>query len=146
MSSVVISIIIFIFFFWICIFLNDFLYFLINGSMRQVACSLVSIEDSVYLSTTLIGTSVNISKDKLNPFNITGFSDGEYTFGVYIIKDARYSVGWGITLLFQIRLHLLDIGLLERIKAFFRVGLIFNRGDTMSLIQSIFLDYTLDLL
>ena len=118
-SSVVISIIIFIFFFWICILLNDFLYFLINDSMREVAGSFVSIEDSVYLSTTLIGTSVNRSKDKLNPFYITGFSHAESTFGVYIVKDARYSVGWGITHLFQIRLHLLDIGLLERIKAFF---------------------------
>jgi hypothetical protein len=61
--------------------------------MREVACSFVSIEDSVYLSTTLMGISVNGSKDKLNPFYITGFSDAEATFGVYIVKDARYSVG-----------------------------------------------------
>ena len=118
-SSVVISIIIFIFFFWIYILLNDFLYFLINDSMREMAGSFISIGDSVYLSTTLIGTSVNRSKDKLNPFYITGFSDAESTFGVYILKDARYSVGLCITHIFQIRLHLLNIGLLEGIKAFF---------------------------
>jgi hypothetical protein len=43
---------------------------------------------------------------KLNPWFVTGFTDAEGCFGLYIYKDAKYKTGWHISLVFQISLPL----------------------------------------
>lgn len=56
---------------------------------------------------------------KLNPYYITGFSDGESCFTVNVYKDPRRVNGYNIVPYFQIGLHKKDIELLKRIKTYF---------------------------
>ena len=58
----------------------------------------------------------------LDPYYITGFSDGESTFIVSLTKDNEYKTGWRVGLAFAIGLHEKDVMLLEHIKSKFKVG------------------------
>jgi hypothetical protein len=55
----------------------------------------------------------------LNPWFVTGFTDAEGCFGLYIYKNKNYKTGWSINLVFQISLHEKDINLLEQFKLYF---------------------------
>ena len=59
---------------------------------------------------------------KIHPWFITGFTDGEGCFLVSFYKDKRQKTGWGVQLFFQICLHKKDKPLLEKFKEFFTVG------------------------
>jgi len=58
----------------------------------------------------------------LNPWFITGFTDGEGSWGLSIIKDSTRTTGFNIIPKFTIGLHAKDVNLLERIAAQFGVG------------------------
>lgn len=58
----------------------------------------------------------------LDPYYITGFSDGESTFIVSLTKDNEYKTGWRVGLAFAIGLHEKDVMLLEHIKSKLKVG------------------------
>jgi len=60
-------------------------------------------------------TSIN----NLNPNFITGFCDAEASFGISIIKDSRYNLGYNIKTVFSIHLHSKDIDSLYLIQRFF---------------------------
>ena len=59
---------------------------------------------------------------KINPWFITGFTDGKGSFTVSITRDNSLKFGWRVRLFFQINLHEKDEVLLEQIKQFFLVG------------------------
>jgi hypothetical protein len=60
-------------------------------------------------------TSIN----KINPNFITGFCDAEASFGINVIKDSRYSLGFNIKIVFSIHLHSKDFDSLYLIQQFF---------------------------
>nr|YP_010121876.1 LAGLIDADG endonuclease [Monilinia fructicola]QRF72252.1 LAGLIDADG endonuclease [Monilinia fructicola] len=64
----------------------------------------------------------------LNPYYITGFTDGEGCFFVGVSPDSKSRTGYRVKANFQIGLHLKDLALLEQIKLFFGVGKISKLG------------------
>jgi len=56
---------------------------------------------------------------ELNPFYVTGFSDGEACFHLAIGKNPKYKNGYYVNSEFSIALHEKDKILLEKIKAYF---------------------------
>ena len=64
----------------------------------------------------------------LSPWFITGFTDGEGSFWVSILKDNTYKTGWSVKLGFEIRLHKKDRALLEHIQKFLGVGKIYTKN------------------
>ena len=67
--------------------------------------------------------------NKLNPYYLTGFVDGEGSFIVKIIKRSRLKVGFEVQLCFQITSHVKDRAVLENIKDYFEgIGSIHNDG------------------
>lgn len=67
-----------------------------------------------------------IHKDgfKLNPWFVTGFTDGDGSFAVSITKK-KAGIGWKIVPIFTIGLDLKDLDLLVQIKDFFKTGNIY---------------------
>lgn len=61
----------------------------------------------------------------LNPWFITGFTDGDGSFSVSIAKK-KSGIGWKIQPFFTIGLDQKDLDLLVQIKAFFKVGKIYT--------------------
>lgn len=64
------------------------------------------------------------SNESLDPWFITGFSDGESCFSVIINNNNRYSTGYSLQLNFQILLHKKDRAILEQIQSKWGVGVI----------------------
>jgi hypothetical protein len=65
----------------------------------------------------------------LNLYFVTGFVDGEGSYGIYLYKNLKYRSGYQVSLVFQISLGENDKVLLEKIKNFFSVGEIVKDGD-----------------
>ena len=63
----------------------------------------------------------------INPLFITGFSDGESSFGIIIFRDNNLKTNWKVQLFFQIILHEKDKILLVQIKNYFAVGYIIKK-------------------
>ncbi len=70
-----------------------------------------------YSSISKLNEQIN-----LHPFFITGFSDGECSFSINIVKSSRMKLGWTVYLQFGIRLHIKDNQLLKLIQGYFNVG------------------------
>lgn len=68
-----------------------------------------------------------IHKDrfKLNPWFVTGFTDGDGSFSVSITKK-KEGIGWKIVPIFTIGLDLKDLDILVQIKDFFKTGNIYT--------------------
>uniref|UniRef100_UPI0030DF1BFC hypothetical protein n=1 Tax=Dematophora necatrix TaxID=2751867 RepID=UPI0030DF1BFC len=71
-----------------------------------------------------VNLSDNITQKTLNPWFITGFTDGEGYFSIGISKN-KNKVGWQVKLEFGISLHEKDRALLEDIQKYFSTGNIF---------------------
>lgn len=69
------------------------------------------------------------SNKLLNPYYVTGFSDGEVCFYVAISPEAKTATGYRIKISFHIGLHQKDLVLLELIKCFFGIGNITKLGQ-----------------
>lgn len=63
---------------------------------------------------------------------ITGFSDAEGCFSIYLQKDPRQRLGWGVHISFSITLHKRDLALLEKIKLYFEKNTNQEIGDLNS--------------
>lgn len=59
---------------------------------------------------------------KLDPWFLTGFTDGEGSFIISIINNKERKIGYSVKLFFQIGLHQKDLNLLLKIQSFFGVG------------------------
>lgn len=68
------------------------------------------------------------SKSKLDPWFVTGFSDAEGSFGLYIYKNSDFKTGWRAYLIYSISLHEKDKDLLNQIQNFFGFGGIHKHG------------------
>lgn len=77
-----------------------------------------------------------VTNFKLNPWFVTGFTDGEGSFSVIVAKSNSFKVQWQARLFFQISLHVKDRILLEDIKNYFGVGEIHTK-TTDSIIYSV---------
>lgn len=56
---------------------------------------------------------------QFNPFFVTGFIDGEGSFGIHVYKNVKYNTGWDIRYYLKIKLHVKDMPVLLQIKSFF---------------------------
>ena len=59
---------------------------------------------------------------------LTGFTDGEGSFSISIVKSRERKVGWMVLISFQINLHERDLAILQQIKNYFGVGKIYKQG------------------
>lgn len=87
-----------------------------EASQRLYAEDLIKIINKKYIHKNAFNL-IN-----LKPYYITGFSDGESTFHVSVLKNKEYKIGYHILPVFSIQLHIKDIFLLERIKDYFNTG------------------------
>ena len=67
---------------------------------------------------------------KLDPFWVSGFTDGEGTFYVGINKHSEMSAGFQVLPEFRIVQHEKDIKLLHKIKSFFGCGVVRRNHDS----------------
>ena len=88
---------------------------------------------STLTDTNLRGELGQTSNNKflMNPWFVTGFTDGEGCFWIDVYKDKGYKTGWRVKLFYQINLHIKDQALLEQIQKYFNAGKIYN-GPTNS--------------
>ena len=61
-------------------------------------------------------------------FWITGFTDGEGSFHVSVIKNKNYKLGWQVEACFKLTQHERDKPVLKCIQNFFKVGSIYKNG------------------
>jgi hypothetical protein len=98
----------------------------------RLNCTLVGFERSylIKIPSNSINLIRNLStlESKLDPSYVTGFTDGEGSFILTIIKDKKYKTGWRVACRFVISLHKKDLILLNKIKDFFNTGNVFNMG------------------
>jgi len=66
---------------------------------------------------------------RLDPWNVTGFTDAEGCFGLYIYKNTALKIGWYVFLDFKITLHERDKDILDQIQNYFGVGSVFNHSE-----------------
>lgn len=68
----------------------------------------------------------------IHPYFVTGFVDGEGTFGVFFRKGENRKFGYSVSLSFSIGLHSKDRLLLERIQNYFcGIGVISEHGSNV---------------
>ena len=70
----------------------------------------------------------SVENSKLDPFYVTGFSDGEACFTCSIVQSKTNKLGLAVKPSFQINLHVKDQAVLEGIKNSLRVGQIYKSG------------------
>ena len=113
-----------------------------SGSIKNtmLRCTLMGFERSYPVKTlsSLINKrfycsslTVQNTNSKLNPWTVTGFSDGESSFMVRVRKNSKYKTGWLVAAIFSIVAHKKDLLLLEAIKEFFGgLGSIKKNGNS----------------
>lgn len=67
--------------------------------------------------------------NKLNPWFVTGFTDGEGCFMINLRPNSKLKTGYSVELVFKIALHSKDKPLVENLKNFFGVGTVTARGS-----------------
>jgi len=97
---------------------------------------LVVPDSNLVLCTLLPALSLD-SSNKLNPFFVTGFSDGEASFIIKVAKNKEYVVNYQIIALFKIKVHKKDLILLKMIQNYFNgIGKIYEEGDAVTFVVS----------
>ena len=106
-------------------------------SSMQLRCALMGFERnyqikilSKQLNKNKRNYSTLVQNSKINPWFVTGFFDGEASFGVsiYIDKRIKGRLGWAVKPSFQISLNSKDINLLLQLQEFFGCGVIVNKN------------------
>ena len=67
--------------------------------------------------------------NKLNPWFVTGFTDGEGCFLINVRPNSKLKTGYSVELVFKIALHSKDKALVENLKNYFGVGTVTARGS-----------------
>lgn len=70
----------------------------------------------------------NSSTNALNPYCVTGFTDGQACFYISVSSNHGYKTAYIVKAVFHIGVHIRDIALLEQIQLFFGVGTISKLG------------------
>lgn len=65
----------------------------------------------------------------INPRFISGFTDAEGCFTLFINRNNKHRIGWEVKVRFQINLHKKDLFLLVQIQNYFGVGSISRQGE-----------------
>ena len=113
-------------------------------NLPHIRCTLVGFERNY--PVRILSNQMNITRNystlsaepanlKLDPWFVTGFTDGEGSFMLSIIKDSKYKLGWRVACIFAISLSKVDLYLLNNIQKFFGVGNIIRMGKDMESIQ-----------
>lgn len=78
------------------------------------------------------------STSDLSPYYVIGFSDGDSSFHVSVLKKKGYKTGFQVLPFFTTQLHVKDLSLLLKIQSFFSgVGVITKKSTTESVIYSV---------
>jgi len=78
------------------------------------------------------------STSNLSPYYVSGFSDGDSSFHVSVLKKKGYKTGFQVLPVFTTQLHVKDLYLLLKIQSFFSgVGVITKKSTTESVIYSV---------
>lgn len=75
--------------------------------------------------------------DSINPYWITGFSDGESSFVLKLHETKKRKVGWSVNPSFSIELNIRDLYVLEKIQSFFKVGSISKRNNRRTAVYAV---------
>ena len=68
------------------------------------------------------GFNTTVTSNHLDPWFVTGFTDGEGCFRIKLIKNGTHKLGSYVSPVFQITLHKKDLNLLQELKSFWGVG------------------------
>jgi len=116
------------------------LFYISNGINRNIKSKFLFTEKSF---STCVPFNISESGNtptqitSLNPWFVTGFSDGESTFGISIYKKSASKLGWDVLVYFQLGLHKKDRVVLEKIKSYFKVGKIYEQDIDVYKVQSV---------
>jgi hypothetical protein len=80
-------------------------------------------------------SSTSIQDPKLNPWFVTGLTDGEGCFTITISPSAKMKTKWRVSIYFTINLHVKDMPLLEKFQSALGVGTIRTTKAGMALFQ-----------
>ena len=88
---------------------------------------------------TFIRRHYSSLSQRLHPQWITGFTDGEGSFGVKIYKAKGYKLGWRLQPFFQIKLNIRDKDILYRIQEYFvgRGTISFEKSSASYIIRNL---------
>jgi hypothetical protein len=75
-------------------------------------------ENNKKINTARLYSTTSTIINSLNPFFITGLTDGDGSFVCIIIKSTGHRLRWRAEVYFQIALHKKDLELLKQIQAF----------------------------
>ena len=64
----------------------------------------------------------------MDPFFLTGFTDGEGSFALHIRSSDKYTSKWKVQYAFQIGIHKKDVAILEKIQLTLGVGKLYTMG------------------
>jgi len=104
------------------------------GNHRVLIINNNSIKGGRSIIRRLFNSSCSAAASTTQPFScnpdwITGFVDGEGSFGVQIVKSPLYRIGWTVEPSFKISLHHKDRKVLEEIRSYWGVGTITSQGS-----------------
>jgi len=78
------------------------------------------------------------TRNPLDPWFVTGFTDGEGCFTLFLTNNSNLSIGWQVRVSFEISLHKKDLILLEEIQSYFGgAGVISSNTSRDSVIYKI---------
>lgn len=82
------------------------------------------------LPTQCLKFFARLKEDKLNPWYLTGFVDGEGSFLINVRVRSDQELGYNVNLVFKLKIHSRDIKLLESIKNYlYKIENIIIRKD-----------------
>lgn len=114
-----------------------FIFILINNLIGMVCSRCLYTAKFLIIRQKLQKVYFSCNNDQSNllqPYFVTGFSDGEACFFIKISPANKMKTSWKVNLRFVITLHIKDISLLESILTFFGVGYI-TKSETRSVVQ-----------
>lgn len=92
---------------------------ILSNQMFKRFYSNISINKSDFINT----------ESPVDPWFLTGFSDGEASFIIYIQKTNNTKIGWASWVAFEINLNGKDLSILKDIKSYLRVGKINQKSN-----------------
>ena len=103
----------------------------LTGFERNYEINILSKQIHNRFFSSISGNQIdNIKfKSKMNPWFLTGFSDGEASFILYIQKTNNTKIGWATWAAFEINLNGKDLSILKDIKSYLGVGNINQKSN-----------------